>query len=80
MHRLILLLGTLAAAVTLASVQAQAKGGKTVGLKDAKGQSVGTATLTQKGTGVEIKYDLKKLLPGEHAFHIHQNAKCDADP
>jgi len=48
-----------------------------VELKNAKGESVGTATLTPASKGVEIAVDAKGLTPGEHAIHVHEAAKCE---
>ena len=46
-------------------------------LKDAKGQTVGTAELTGGAKGVIIRLRLKGATAGEHALHIHQTGKCD---
>jgi Cu-Zn family superoxide dismutase len=47
-------------------------------LKDARGRTLGEATLREAGTsGVLIKVELQNVPPGTHAFHIHTTGKCD---
>jgi superoxide dismutase, Cu-Zn family len=49
----------------------------TVELKNAQGESIGTATLTEAGKGVRVTLDVKNLPPGDHGIHFHQMAKCE---
>ena len=65
----------------IAAVQARSAAASkavTVEIKDAQGQNVGTAVLSEVPHGVKIKLDVKGLPAGEHSLHIHQNAKCEA--
>lgn len=78
MYRRIWIYLSLAASLLwAAAAMSQNPPSKSVVLKDAKGSVVGTATIEQKGQGVEVHLDLKNLSPGIHAIHFHQVAKCE---
>lgn len=40
------------------------------------GDSVGTMTFIDTQYGLQVKPDLKRLTPGVHAVHVHENPDC----
>jgi Cu-Zn family superoxide dismutase len=46
-------------------------------MRNAQDEVIGSATLIPGKQGLNIRLDLTHLPAGEHALHIHQNAKCE---
>jgi len=46
-------------------------------LRNAEGDSVGSATATESGGALAISLTVQGLPPGEHGVHVHQTGKCD---
>jgi Cu-Zn family superoxide dismutase len=71
-------IGLVGACLASAWLMAAQKGTVTVTLMDLQGASIGTATLSPAPDGgVSFALDVKNLPPGDHAFHVHQVAKCE---
>jgi Cu-Zn family superoxide dismutase len=51
--------------------------GATADLKDARGQSVGTARLSDQDGKVRIQLQAKGLAPGKHGIHVHAVGSCE---
>jgi Cu-Zn family superoxide dismutase len=49
---------------------------KTVPMINSEGKSIGSATITPAGKGVNIRLRVQDLSPGQHAFHVHQTSSC----
>jgi len=46
-------------------------------LRDREGRTVGEATLRQTPHGVLIQVGFEGLIPGTHAFHLHETGECE---
>ena len=68
----------LAISIFLVVLAVSAAAKTVVQLKDAQGNDVGTATLSEQDGGVAIGLNVRGLPPGEHGIHFHQNAVCEA--
>jgi Cu-Zn family superoxide dismutase len=44
--------------------------------QDGTGESIGTVTISETDAGTALKLDLHGLPPGQHGFHVHENANC----
>ncbi len=49
----------------------------TAELKNAKGETVGTANFWEDANGVRIVAQVRGIAPGKHGTHIHAVGKCD---
>jgi superoxide dismutase, Cu-Zn family len=56
---------------------AVAAGSATASLKDASGNEVGRATLTETSSGLLMRLDVTAAPSGEHALHFHAVGKCE---
>lgn len=54
-----------------------APGTATAELRNAQGQPVGTATLTEVSGGVRVIVEARNLPPGEKGVHIHEVGRCE---
>ncbi len=59
-------------------VAAQSAAQAKADIKDAKGQSIGSATLAETPHGVLLTVNLTAAPVGRHAFHLHAVGKCEA--
>jgi len=73
------LLPLLAAGFLLSSAvaYAQAPTSAHADIASAQGTTIGQATFTTTGDGVQVTVNVSQLTPGEHGIHIHNVGKCE---
>lgn len=71
-------LGILPLGIALASLHAAPPVGASATIMNAKGKSIGIATMTETVDGIVLQVNAKGLKKGDHGLHIHRTGKCDA--
>ncbi|MFD1020523.1 superoxide dismutase family protein [Thalassobacillus hwangdonensis] len=61
----------------LAACQNESRSFIEVGMYNPDGDMIGTAKLTEKPEGVQVKLSVEGLEPGPHGIHIHEYPKCE---
>ncbi len=68
---------SVAALAFTAGVSAQSSGsGHTSELKNGKGETMGTVSVTPAPHGVLLRIEAKGLTPGWHGIHLHEKGEC----
>lgn len=73
----LIMLACTAAACATASRSAAGRGAASAELRDAKGNVVGSAALTEYRGGVRASFESRGLAPGSHGVHVHAVGACD---
>jgi superoxide dismutase, Cu-Zn family len=68
------------AAAAPAALAASAHADMAAATPNGPGAPLGTVTIDDAPGGARITVDLHGLPPGQHGFHVHQNASCDPGP
>jgi Cu-Zn family superoxide dismutase len=63
-------------ALSLSVARAATVESKNIVLKNGKGETIGTASVTALAKGVKLDVDVHGLTPGQHAIHFHENGAC----
>ncbi|MBM7554861.1 superoxide dismutase family protein [Thalassobacillus pellis] len=66
------------AILLLSSCQQSERTSLKVGMYNPAGDMIGTAKLTERPEGVEVKLSVEGLEAGPHGFHVYEFPKCEA--